>query len=358
MTDEQVTEFWEAFVASAGIDGPHTAWGFGSDPRMADDLGLLVRDGPKRATTSLRSWYVDDDEPMPAVGNLGVVLNGSGDPLCVVRTTSVEIRRFGDVDASFAWTEGEGDRSLEYWRDAHIRFFESEGRPVDEDTEVVLEIFELLWAGPDTGRDPAPRPDEIGRATREEQLLAAMVGDARPSTGPVRLAEYDEEWPGAFEREAARIRRALGESALQVEHVGSTSVPSLAAKPIVDILLVVADSSDEPAYVPAMEREGYVLRISEPDWQEHRLFKGTDTDINLHVFSAGSPEIERMLLFRDWIRESEPDRKLYERAKQDLARKDWDYIQDYADAKTQVVEEILARAVDARGRMRDGGPGG
>jgi GrpB-like predicted nucleotidyltransferase (UPF0157 family)/uncharacterized protein YhfF len=343
MTDEQVREFWDGFVSATGIDGPHTAWGFGNDdPQMADQLGLLVRDGPKRATTSLRSWY--DDEPMPVVGDLSVVLNGSGEPLCVIRTTSVEIRRFGDVDETFAWIEGEGDRSLAYWRDAHIRFFAGEGRPADEDTEVVLEIFELLWAGPDREQDPVG----IGQTTREEQLLATMVGDARPSTGPVRLLEYDHEWPRAFAREADRVRRALGDAALQIEHVGSTSVPGLAAKPIVDILLVVADSSDEPAYGPALERQGYVLRIREPDWHEHRLFKGPDININLHVFSTGCPEIERMLLFRDWIRGSGPDRELYERAKRDLARTDWEYVQDYADAKTGVVEEILARAITAR----------
>ena len=148
MGEEEISAFWGVFVATTGIDGPHTAWAFGNAPTMADDLGLLVRDGPKRATTSLRSWYLDDGEPMPAVGDLSVVLDGRGDPLCVTRTTSVEIRRFGDVDDAFAWTEGEGDRSLEYWRRGHLEFFASEGRPADEDTEVVLEVFELLWSPP------------------------------------------------------------------------------------------------------------------------------------------------------------------------------------------------------------------
>jgi hypothetical protein len=100
-----------------------------------------------------------------------------------------------------------------------------------------------------------------------------------------------------FARKAARIRAALGGRAVQVEHVGSTSVPGLAAKPIVDILLAVPDSADEQAYVPALEAAGYVLRAREPDWFEHRLFKGPDADINLHVFTAGAAEIDRMLLF-------------------------------------------------------------
>jgi uncharacterized protein YhfF len=141
-----VLAYWRRFVAATGIDGPYTAWGFGNTEQMATELGLLVRDGPKRATASLRSVYDDSDEPMPRVGDLGVILDGKGQPLCVIRTTGVEVRRFGDVDAQFAWTEGEGDRSLEFWREAHISFFAAEGRPFGEDTEVVLERFELLWS--------------------------------------------------------------------------------------------------------------------------------------------------------------------------------------------------------------------
>ena len=143
-----VEAFWRRFVAATGIDGPHTAWGFGSSPEMATDLGLLVRDGPKRATASLRSEY-GADEPMPAAGDLGVILDGDGRPLCIVRTTSADVRAFGDVDAEFAWTEGEGDRSLAWWRDAHIRFFADQGVAVDVTTPVVLERFELVWDGRD-----------------------------------------------------------------------------------------------------------------------------------------------------------------------------------------------------------------
>ncbi len=140
-----VEAYWQRFVAATGMDGPHTAWGFGDTAEMATALGLLVRDGPKRATASLRSWY-DDGEPMPRAGDLSVILDGGGEPLCVIRTTAVEVRRFGDVDAGFAWAEGEGDRSLASWREEHIRFFEAAGTPVGDDSDVVLERFELLWA--------------------------------------------------------------------------------------------------------------------------------------------------------------------------------------------------------------------
>lgn len=181
----------------------------------------------------------------------------------------------------------------------------------------------------------------------EEQLQAVHVGGLQPLTAPIAIVDYDPVWPALFQREALRLRSALGERIVQLEHVGSTSVPGLAAKPKIDILLVVADSADEAAYVPALEAAGYVLRIREPDWYEHRVFKGPDTDINLHVFSAGCEEIERMLRFRDWLRAHSDDRDLYERTKRDLAQREWKYMQHYADAKTAVVAAIMARAVGA-----------
>jgi GrpB-like predicted nucleotidyltransferase (UPF0157 family) len=180
--------------------------------------------------------------------------------------------------------------------------------------------------------------------TSDEELRASRVDGSLPPTEPVVLVEYDDEWPSLYAREEARIREALRDTAVQIEHTGSTSIPGLAAKPIVDIVLVVPDSADEPAYVPALEVAGYVLRIREPGWFEHRLLKGTNPKVNLHVFSAGCPEVERMLRFRDHLRRDAGDRQLYERTKRELAQRDWKYVQHYADAKTDVVEEILGRA--------------
>jgi GrpB-like predicted nucleotidyltransferase (UPF0157 family) len=161
---------------------------------------------------------------------------------------------------------------------------------------------------------------------------------------PIELVEYDPAWPELYEREAERIRAALGDRLRVLEHAGSTSVPGLAAKPIIDIVLAVADSADESAYVPALDDAGYVLAIREPDWHEHRLLKGNDPTVNLHIFSHGSAEVERMLAFRDRLRTNEAERLLYERTKRELAQRTWTYVQDYADAKTQIVEAILARA--------------
>ena len=205
-------------------------------------------------------------------------------------------------------------------------------------------------------RFPSPGEDwgrpgiTIARVTAplsDEEIRAAVVGELREHNATIELAEYDEEWPHLFEREAARIRGALGPKALQVEHAGSTSVPGLAAKPVIDIVLVVANSSDEDAYVPDLEAAGYVLRIREPDWFEHRLLKRPDTNVNLHTFSDGCEEVDRMLAFRDWLRTHDDDRDLYLDAKRELATREWKYVQNYADAKSAVVQEILARALSA-----------
>lgn len=162
--------------------------------------------------------------------------------------------------------------------------------------------------------------------------------------GPVRLAEPDPAWAEQYGREERRIRTALGARAVQVEHAGSTAVPGLAAKPVIDIVLAVRDSADEAAYIPDLVAAGYVFHVREPEWYEHRYLKAHDPDVQVHVFSVGSPEVERMLAFRDRLRTRPEERDLYERTKRELAARRWDYIQDYADAKSAVVEEIVARA--------------
>jgi GrpB-like predicted nucleotidyltransferase (UPF0157 family) len=187
-------------------------------------------------------------------------------------------------------------------------------------------------------------PDPTDVAAYEKELAKYTIGQPQPLAAPIEVADYDSAWPRLYEREAARIRSILNNRVVRIEHVGSTSVYGLAAKPIIDIVLEVPDSSDEAAYVPDMEAAGYVPRIREPDWFEHRLFKGPDTNINLHTFSAGCAEVDRMLIFRDWLRTNAADRELYTRAKRELAQRDWKYMQQYADAKTAVVDEIMARA--------------
>ena len=163
--------------------------------------------------------------------------------------------------------------------------------------------------------------------------------------GPMQLDRYNPEWPRWYELEAQRVRVALGDRIVRLEHIGSTSVPGLPAKPIIDMLLVVADPADEASYVPDLEDVGYVLNVREPDWHEHRLFKRPNgTNLHLHVHPPSSPEIRRNLAFRDHLRTDAADRDLYEQTKQELAGRHWRYMQDYADAKGEVIEQIIARA--------------
>lgn len=180
----------------------------------------------------------------------------------------------------------------------------------------------------------------------KEQIEALVVGDLEPLKGPIVFVEYDPGWPALYAREEARIRAALGDRVVQIEHTGSTSVAGLAAKPIIDITMLVEDVIDEPAYVPDLEVAGYVVRIreQEPEWYDHRVLKGPDTNVNLHVFSRDCVEMERMVGFRDWLRTHDDDRALYESAKRELIAREWRYVQNYADAKGDVVEAIAARA--------------
>jgi GrpB-like predicted nucleotidyltransferase (UPF0157 family) len=194
--------------------------------------------------------------------------------------------------------------------------------------------------------DSATAPMKGREERTREQIQALTIGVIEPRTAPIPFVEYDPGWPALFAREEARIRSILGDRVVRLEHTGSTSVPGLAAKPIIDITMTVPDVTDEPAFVPDLEAAGYVLRIreSEPDWYDHRVLKGPYTNINLHVFSAGCIELERMVGFRDWLRTHDDDRELYETTKRDLVKRDWKYVQNYADAKGEVVEAIAARA--------------
>jgi len=163
----------------------------------------------------------------------------------------------------------------------------------------------------------------------------------------IEIREYDPEWLNKFQTSARIIADALGDVALTIEHIGSTSVPGLAAKPIVDILVVVQDSANEPAYLPQLEAAGYVLRVREPDWHEHRMFRTPENDVHVHIYSDGCPEIQRNLVFRDRLRLDDDDRRRYEQKKRELARQDWEDMNDYAAAKTEVIESIIAASRSA-----------
>jgi GrpB-like predicted nucleotidyltransferase (UPF0157 family) len=161
--------------------------------------------------------------------------------------------------------------------------------------------------------------------------------------GPISLVDYDPAWPAMYAREEQHIREALGTRAVAIEHFGSTSMPGICAKPCIDILLAVADSADEVAYVPDLESAGYLLHRREPDWHEHRVFKGSRVNLNLHVWTAGDAIIDKHLAFRDWLRTHPEDRDRYAAEKRRLAAQHWHTMNDYADAKDDIVREIEQR---------------
>jgi len=163
---------------------------------------------------------------------------------------------------------------------------------------------------------------------------------------PIVIVDYDPSWPDKFDLHAAIIEKALGGAALSIEHTGSTSVPGLAAKPIIDIIVEVSDSSDEDFYLPALVAAGYVLRVREPDWHEHRMFRTPEKDVHIHIFSPDCPETKRQRAFRAWLRENEVDRQRYEAVKRKLADQDWPDMNSYAQAKSEIIEEIIAKVLD------------
>jgi GrpB-like predicted nucleotidyltransferase (UPF0157 family) len=187
-----------------------------------------------------------------------------------------------------------------------------------------------------------PDPDDV--TALEKRMAEVLIGGAEVLPERIVVQDYDPAWPSRYEREAARIAGALGARVVRLEHAGSTSVPGLPAKPIIDIVLEVPDSAVEDEYVPDLEGAGYVLRVRDPDWLEHRMFRTPNRDVHLHVFSAGCPETERMVRFRDHLRTNADDRDRYAQAKRELADRDWKYMQQYADAKSDVVADIVSRA--------------
>lgn len=170
------------------------------------------------------------------------------------------------------------------------------------------------------------------------QLERVLVGGIEKR--PIVIVDYDPGWPARFELERERIAHALGDSALRIEHVGSTAVPGLAAKPVVDVVVEVADPEDETV-TRALESAGYELRVREPG---HRMFRTPERDVHVHVWPDSDPEIERHLRFRDWLREHPEDRSAYERLKRELATREWEDGNEYAQAKTGLIDTIVARA--------------
>ncbi len=177
------------------------------------------------------------------------------------------------------------------------------------------------------------------RSERDEYLDRVLVGGRERRR--IVIADYDPAWPVRFDAERARVASALGDRALTIEHIGSTSVPGLSAKPIIDLLATVVDPDDEAPLREPLERAGYELRVREPG---HRMFRTPAKDVHVHVLADGDPEVQRHLVFRDRLRGSAAQRDAYERLKRELARWEWNDMNDYADAKGPFIEAVLANA--------------
>lgn len=171
-----------------------------------------------------------------------------------------------------------------------------------------------------------------------------------PEKRPVVIVEYRSEWPARFAQERNRLAAVLGPAAIRIDHIGSTAVPGLAAKPIIDIDVSVRDVEEENIYLPALERAGYRLRVREGG---HRMLRTPDLAVHVHVCTAGSEWERRHLRFRDWLRQSADDRALYEATKRCLAEHKWPTHNDYAAAKSTVVAEILERAGPGPANLSD-----
>lgn len=186
------------------------------------------------------------------------------------------------------------------------------------------------------------KPEGTPRA-RPDVTEPEIIGGIEKRT--IRLAEYDASWPDRYVTERGRITEALGAKVLLVEHIGSTSVPGLSAKAIIDILVTVPDITDEGAYVQPLLDAGYELRVREP---RHRMVRTPERDVHVHILEPEDPAAADYLLLRDQLRRDTKDRDRYALAKHELARQDWSDMNAYAEAKTEIIEEIKARARAAR----------
>jgi GrpB-like predicted nucleotidyltransferase (UPF0157 family) len=185
---------------------------------------------------------------------------------------------------------------------------------------------------------------ESQKPRRLDVTTAELIGGAEKLE--VELHSHDDRWAAMYLDHRRRILDALSAVDVEIEHIGSTSVPGLAAKPIIDIVVTVAAITAEEDYLDPLLTAGYELRVREP---RHRLVRTPSRDTHVHVFERGDPAADEYLLLRDHLRSDADDRALYESTKRDLLSRRWDDMNDYAEAKTDVILAIKARARAARG---------
>ena len=181
---------------------------------------------------------------------------------------------------------------------------------------------------------------EIEKPRRPDVDEVDLIGGSEKRQ--LEVLDYDDRWPGIFAEHRDRLAAALRGVPVDIEHIGSTSVPGLAAKPIIDIVIAVDDITAEEDYLDPIVAAGYVLRVREPG---HRMVRTAALDVHVHIFQKGDPAVTKYLLFRDRLRGDSDDRALYARTKEALVGQ-FDDMNAYSDAKTEVIAGILARALE------------
>jgi len=314
--------FWQSYVDTLPAGHPHRharpdAFAFGDTPALADELGALVKAGRKRATASLLVEFTSLGDPLPAVGDVGLVLSGSGVPMALVELTEVRHVPFRNVDAAFAADEGEGDGTLASWRAAHLAYFgrvaARAGILFDETTTVICQRFRLVWAGGDS----------------------------------IELVEPDPTWAVQYESEAKVLLSILpAVDGMRLEHFGSTAIPGLRAKPIIDILVIHPEPALWPALAGPLNSLGYAYWSENP--RKDRMFfvkgmppSGVRRTHHVHVRLPRDAEAE--LAFRDLLRADPALVRRYELLKQELAARFPNDRDAYTEGKTEFVANALGQ---------------
>ena len=235
---------------------------------------------------------------------------------------------------------GVSDRA-EPW-EAWLRLHAAEGNRA-----TIIDLYELVAASQDLAAHELPAATRLGLARQAMAQtwpgFAVTEGSERPRV-PLVITGYDPAWPQTYERWRQRIAAALDRTTIRIEHVGSTSVPGLAAKPIVDIQVSVADPGGEPRYVPPLQAIGLVLRSRD---ELHRFLRppaGQPREVHVHVCAAGGHWEHDHLLFRDYLRAHTAACLRYAEAKRASARRWSDDSWAYTEAKTGIILDILEQA--------------
>lgn len=231
-----------------------------------------------------------------------------------------------------------GTAPVDAWRRLH----QVEGQPA-----TVIDLYELAARDRGLAAHQLPLAERVSlaRSVMPDVWPGWTVTQGSERSGDlIEVVDYDDTWPNQFERWRQVLHVALGDVAVRIEHVGSTSVPGLAAKPIIDVQISVADLEAEAGYVPPIEAVGLQLRSRDEMHRYFRPFRGAPRDVHVHVCRATSTWEREHLFFRDHLRHRANARDAYSHTKRAAAARWADDGFAYTDAKIEVIKQIIAAA--------------